>query len=144
MDQLRVPRPNMTSMRSALAGLMMGSMIPNHALADAWSWQGEVAQSTVLDIELVRGHVRVERAPRADVQIEAVVSDPAITLNITHAEGRLQVRDFYRVRSYWFPMHECLPPPGEHGDFADGSGKVELVLHVPLNVVVHDRVLSEY
>lgn len=144
MDQLRATDLTMISTLSALAALVLGFIIPNCASADAWSWRGEIAQSTMLDIELVRGQVRIERTPRSDVQIEAAVSDPSITLHITHAQGRLQVRDFYRVRPSWFPMHECLPPPGEHGDFAYGSGEVELVLHVPPNVEVQIRVLSEY
>lgn len=143
MNHLRVTTLAVSSMLGTLTALVLGAMIPNHALADVWSWRGKVAQSTTLDIELVRGHVRIERAPREDVQIEAVVSDPTITLHITQAEGRLQVRDFYPVRPAWFPMHECLPPPGEHGDFADGSGEVELVVHVPPSVVVQLRVMAE-
>jgi hypothetical protein len=78
------------------------------------------------------------------VHIEAVVSDPAITLHIAQAEGQLQVRDFYRIRPRWFPMHECLPPPGEPGELADGSGNVELVVQVPPNAVVNVRVLAEH
>jgi hypothetical protein len=134
----------MTSTLSALAALALGCIIPNYASADVWSWRGKTAESTILDIELVRGQVRVERSPRADVQIEAVPSEPSITVHLTHAEGRLQVRDFYRVRPAWFPMHECLPPPGEHGDFADESGEVKLVVRVPPGVEVHTRILSEY
>jgi hypothetical protein len=130
-------------MLSALAALVLGLVASSHAFAEVWRWQGEIEASTIVDIELVRGRVRVERAPRAGVEIEAGVSDPKISLRITHAEGELQVRDFYPVRPLWFPMHECLPPPGEHGDFADGPAEVELVVHVPPSVVVHVRVLAQ-
>jgi hypothetical protein len=133
----------MTSTLNVLAALALGFIIPNYASADVWSWRGKATESTILDIELVRGQVHVERAPRSDVQIEAVPSEPSITLHLTHAEGRLQVRDFYRVRPAWFPMHECLPPPGEHGDFTDGSGEVKLVLRVPPGVEVRTKILSE-
>jgi hypothetical protein len=144
MKQLPATRPTTSSMLSALTALVLGWVVPNVAFADVWRWQGEIEEPTILDIELVRGHVRVERAPRAGVEIEAVVSDPKISLRVAPVEGQLRVRDFYRVRPVWFPMHECLPPPGEHGDFADGSGKVEVVVYVPPSVVVQVRVLAEY
>ena len=134
----------MRSMLGAVGAVVFGTMIANQALADIWRWQGDIDESTVVDIEIVRGHVRIERAPRTGVAIETVVSDPKISMRITHAAGRLQVRDFYRVRPVWFPMHECLPPPGEHGDFADGSAALELVVHVPSDVVVNVRILAQY
>jgi hypothetical protein len=131
-------------MRRALTAIALASMVSQPALGAVWRWQGAVEESAVLDIELVRGHVRLERAPRASVEIEGNVSDPKISLRITQAEGRLQVRDYYPVKPAWFPMHECLPPPGEHGDFADDAGEVELVVRAPADVAVHVRVLAEY
>jgi hypothetical protein len=119
-------------------------MIPAEAWADVWSWRAPLDESTTLDIEVVRGRIRIERAARQDVQIEAVVSDPAITMHITQADGRVQVRDFYSVPPAWFPMHECLPPPGEHGGFAaHASAEVELIVRVPSGIVVQSKVLAE-
>lgn len=129
---------------SAFAVLVLGGMLSTDASADVWRWSADVDEATVLDIELVRGRVSIERTARTGVAVEARVSDAKISMRIAYADGRLQVRDFYRVRPVWLPMHECLPPPGEHDDFAGAQGEVELVVRVPASAVVNVRVLSDY
>ena len=118
-------------------------MLSTDVSADVWRWSGDLDEATVLDVEIVRGRVSIERTARSGVEVEAQVSDPSISMRIAYTDGRLQVRDFYRVRPVWFPMHECLPPPGEHGDFAGAQGEVELVVRVPMGAVVNVRVLAD-
>jgi hypothetical protein len=123
--------------------LVLAAMLSTDVSADVWRWSGNLDEATVLDVEIVRGRVSIERTARTGVEIAAQVSDPSISMRIAYTDGRLQIRDFYRVRPAWFPMHECLPPPGEHGDFAAAHAEVELVVRVPMRAVVNVRVMAD-
>jgi len=121
-----------------------------------WSWRGEAPLRGELEVNLVRGSIRVERGEGNTVELVARrigrQDDPrSVRMAVRAEHGRLLLSVVYPTRRLpgrgWLPLNpetgrtECLPED-PRSDFWYSDVRVELVVRVPRGVRVRAAVLD--
>lgn len=143
-------------MAGQTTGLYLALLALTSAGPPTWTWRGPAPRSGVVEVDLVRGSITVERTGGAQVELFARRvgrrDDPAtVQLVLREERGRLLLSAVYPTRRApgrgALPVNpetgrmECLPED-PRGDFWYSDVRVDLVVRVPDGVRVQAGLLD--
>ena len=123
---------------------------PKHVFRKAplWQWQGRIRKGQVVQVQIVRGHVVIQRTQGKQISIKAIrraeSDDPSsVALQATEDGSGVHIIDLYPPPIVG-PPRECLPPyDAVRGDFWHSTVKTLVIVRVPREVRVVTQVLDD-
>lgn len=114
--------------------------------APHWVWEGNVAPGGDVEINLVRGSVRVLRRPgpvRIEITARGQPDLSGVRLVVVDTKGGISVTDLYPPHPALLPSGiECEPPIGARGDFLHNDLVLDATLHLPPGVDLSGHIMG--
>ena len=114
---------------------------------DTWNWTQPVSDVGMLEINLVRATVVIERSNATVAElIVSAGSDQdhrsAVSIVVSEHNGHYRISDRYPPRPAISHRTECLPPIEERGDFWHYNVLLKAKLRVPRHMIVSVRTMA--